>query len=437
MAAVLAVKKEIPESAMNKKITECLLTIAPLGLLLVSALMLMTCDEPWHPALRDVSLIQHTIFIIKENRTFDNYFGDFPGADGVTVGRLSSGQEIQLTHIADSYLPSLCNSWECAFESIDGGKMDSFNLATGNLDAYGRLLEPDIPNYWAYARRFTLADRYFTAVRGPSLPNHLFTVAPQSGGVIDNSSTSTGGTNCDGTPAGLVPVMDQNGNVTQQSPCFDFQTLPDQLEAAGVSWRYYSEGGGILSSIRHIRNSPLWKKRVGDPAEFMSDAIAGKLAEVSWILPPGNMGEHPPDSACQGENWTVEAMNAVMQGPDWNSTAVFLVWDDFGGFYDHVSPPQVDRFGLGPRAPLLVISPYAKAGYISHTVYEQSSILRFIENRYHIATLTLRDRNASDMLDSFDFNQAPLAPLILSQRPCPQTPSGAGHPARYTAFDND
>jgi phospholipase C len=319
-------------------------------------------------------------------------------------------------------------------QAIDGGKMDGFDLTTGNLDAYGRMSEQYVPNYWAYAQRFVLADRFFTAVHGPSFPNHLFTVAPQSGGVMDNTNNDGQGINCDGTTTGTVPVMDQNGNVTQQSPCVDFETLPDLLEAAGISWTYY--GGGILNTIRHIRNGPLWK-RIREPSEFLSDTTAGTLPAVSWVLPPEGMGEHAPDSVCQGENWTTQVLNAIMLSPEWNSTVVFMLWDDFGGYYDHVSPPQVDRFGLGPRVPLLIMSPFAKPRYVSHTVYEQSSILKFVERRYHLAPLTARDEIASDMLDSFDFSQAPQPPFILAPRSCPAEPAGLTHPASYTAFDND
>jgi len=135
-------------------------------------------------------------------------------------------------------------------------------------------------------------------------------------------------------------------------------------------------------------------------------------------LPPSAESQHPGNSVCEGENWTVRVLNALMQGPDWNSTAVFITWDDFGGFYDHVSPPQIDQFGFGPRVPMLVISPFAKAGYISHTVYEHSSILKFVETRYKLQPLTSRDAAASNMLDTFDFDQQPRSPLILQQRQC-------------------
>jgi phospholipase C len=368
---------------------------------------------------RNVTAIQHTVFIFKENHTFDNYFGMFAGANGVTSGMISSGQVVSLHHMPDSYQGNLCNSWGCALEAMDAGRMDKFDLISGDgLDAYTQVTEQDVPNYWAYARRFVLADNYFTSVHGPSVPNHLFSVAAQSGGVIDNgghSGSGVSGLTCDGTPYGTVTVLNANGNLTQHPPCFDFQILADLLEGAGIGWKYYSEDGGVLRMINH---SPAWQARIAPAAQFVSDAKTGHLPSVSWLIPPGTASEHPPYSICEGENWTVSVLNAVMQGPSWNSTAVFITWDDFGGFYDHVPPPQVDRFGLGPRVPLLIISPFAKPGYISHTVYEHSSVLKFVETRYGLKSLTARDGTASNMLDSFDFNQQPQSPLILPERQC-------------------
>jgi len=140
---------------------------------------------------------------------------------------------------------------------------------------------------------------------------------------------------------------------------------------------------------------------------------------MSWVIPPYMESEHPPNSICAGENQTTQFVNAIMQGPVWNSTVVFITYDDFGGFYDHVVPPQVDRDGMGPRVPLLIISPFAKPRYISHTLYEHSSMLKFVETLYHLPSLTARDAAASDMLDSFDFNQPPQPPLVLSSHQCP------------------
>jgi phospholipase C len=410
-----------------------------IAVIFCASMPLVTCNSSTTShAANDPSAIQHIVFIVKENRTFDNYFGGFPSADGATSGVTSTGKVVALSPTPDCYQGAICNSWACAIQACDSGKMDKFDLTTGGtMAAFTQLAEKDIPNYWAYARHFTLADRYFTSVHGPSLPNHLFTVAAQSVGAIDNENNAVSGNDCSGAASGTIPVMDDNGNVTQQSPCFEIQTLPDELENARISWKYYSLGGGILSLIRHIYNSPLIAQRTADSSQFQADAASGSLPAVSWVLPPEGNGEHPPESSCAGENWTVNVLNALMQSPQWESTVVFITWDDFGGFYDHVPAPQVDRFGFGPRAPLLIISPFAKRGYVSPTVYEQSSILKFIETRYHLLPLTSRDRAASDMLDSFDFSQPPQDPLILTPRTCPAAPAGLVMPKAYTAYDND
>ncbi len=369
---------------------------------------------------RDVTAIQHTVFIVKENHTFDNYFGTFPGADGATTGITSTGQVVPLTTMPDTYQAQLCNGWSCAIQAIDGGKMDRFDLISGALSAYVQTNEQSIPNYWAYARQFVLADAYFTSVHGPSTPNYFYTIAAQSGGIIDNGDPGPG-TLCDGTPYGNAAVIDDAGNITYQAPCFDFQTLADSLEKAGLTWKYYGDGlpGGVFAWIRHIRESPTWPDHVAPSAQFIADVQNGQLPAMSWLYPPAGKTDHPPESVCEGENWTVQQLNALMESTQWNSTAVFVTWDDFGGFYDHVPPPQLDIMGLGPRVPLLIISPFAKAGYVSHTVYEHSSILKFVETRYQLPPLTARDGMASNMLDSFDFSQQPQVPLILQPRQCP------------------
>ena len=370
---------------------------------------------------QNFTAIQHTVFLINENHTFDNYFGTFPGADGTTTGLISTGQSIPLSPMADSDpADNLCNGWDCSLQAMDGGKMDKFDvIGGGTWSAYTQVTSEQIPNYWAYAQRFTLADHYFTSVHGPSLPNHLFALAAQSGGVIDNGGNPGPGTDCDGSSWGTVTVIDQYGNRSQQARCFHFKTLPDALHEAGITWKYYGENGGFLSLIASIRNTNLWNEGIASPTQFFADAKSGHLPSVSWLMPPGEYSEHPPGSVCEGENWTVSVLNAVMQGPDWNSTVVFITWDDFGGFYDHMAPPQVDQFGLGPRVPLLIISPYAKSGYVSHTVYDHTSVLKFIETRYGLQPLTSRDAAASNMLDSFDFAQAPQVPLLLQPHTCP------------------
>jgi phospholipase C len=381
------------------------------------------------PSGGGLDAIQHIVFIIKENRTFDNYFGTFPGADGATSGTTSTGQVIQLGHTPDQTPRDICHTWDCANEAINGGKMNGFDRlpgcnVNGDLLCYTQMTQQDIPNYFALAQNFVLADRMFSSLHGPSFPNHLYTVAAQSGGAINVPVHAPWG--CDAAADNTVQVIDSSGNITTQFPCFDFQTLADSLQNAGVSWKYYAPVKGqlgyvfsALDAINHIRNSPLWTANVVPYGQFVSDAQSGQLPAVSWLIADYAESEHPPDSTCRGENWTVQQLNAVMQGPDWHSTAVFLTWDDFGGFYDHVAPDNVDQFGFGPRVPLIIISPFARKGFISHTMYEFSSFLRFAERRFDLAALTSRDTTANDMTDSFDFSQTPLPPLVLQPRQCP------------------
>jgi phospholipase C len=399
-----------------------------LGLTLGAISFLAACGETPQtspPTMHSgsINLIQHIVFIVKENRTFDNYFGTFPGADGATEGTMSNGRVVSLTHEPDALPHDICHVWDCAIRAINGGKMNGFNIDGGSL-AYTQFTEADIPNYFAYATHFVLADHMFSSLHGPSFPNHLYTIAAQSGGVIDNPSEGIWG--CDAPSATTVPVMNLSGKVSMQYPCFDFRTLADSLQDANIFWRYYAPSKGdqgyiwsAYDAINHIRNTPTWTQRVVPETEFVSDAANGTLPTVSWLVPTFSLSEHPPTSACQGENWTVQQINAIMQGPLWNSTAIFVTWDDYGGFYDHVAPPDLDVYGLGPRVPLLIISPYAKEAYISHTQYEFSSVLKFIEERFNLQPLTLRDEGANDMMDSFDFGQNPLPPLVLQTRQCP------------------
>src|SRR5439155_25919650 len=179
---------------------------------------------------------------------------------------------------------------------------------------------------------------------------------------------------------------------------------------------------------RHIRFGPLWKKVV-EPDTFLSDVKHNKLPAVSWLIPPEGLNEHPGNgvSVCAGENWTVQQINAVMQSKYWKSTVIVVVWDDFGGFYDHLAPPHYDIMGLGPRTPALIISPYTRqgsnpeGGFIDHTVYEFSSVLKFIEDLHHLPSLTARDRTADPLSGALDFTKPPrLDPLVFPYRSdCP------------------
>ncbi len=429
------------------------------------------------PAIRpSLQTIQHIVFIIKENRSFDEYFGTFPGADGATTGvcgtcgpggtpeTLKLGKTPDMTcNNSVCYDPG--HYWQDAHAAVDGGKMDGFNLEAngtalmpdGSYLPYTQMPPAGIPNYWSYAQHFTLADHMFASLEGPSMPNHLYTVAASSTGVFtksgltlsvinvpyDPSNPNSQDWGCDSDPDTFVEVMDSNGLITgepggpaAQFPCLDptAQTIVDSLQSNNISWRYYAPGGSAvtgsadapggyqwnaLDAVNHIRNGSLWTPNyIAPDTQFVTDAATGNLPAVSWVV-TGDGSEHPYNSTCFGENWTVQQIDAIMNGPDWATTAIFLTWDDYGGFYDHVPPQTVDRLGLGPRVPLIIISPYAKPGYISKTQYEFSSFLAFVEKRFGLSALTDRDATANDMEDSFDFRQTPLSPLLLTARTCP------------------
>jgi len=381
---------------------------------------------------KGIHKIKHIVFLVKENRTFDNYFGTYPGADGATTGTVSTGDVIPLGHAPDVTPNDIDHSFQAAVKAIDGGNMDQFDLINGgNTDingtplAYTQYTEDDIPNYFRYARNFVLADEFFSSLTGPSFPNHLYTVGAQSGGAINNPANSAGRWGCDAPANSRVAVMDADDNITHVYPCFDFDTLADRLESRGLDWKYYAPGQdqsgyiwSALDAIQHIRLTDLWTQHVVPTEQFVIDAQNGELPSVSWLVIKSGLSEHPPASVCLGENWTVEQLNAVMQGPEWSSTVVFLTWDDFGGFYDHVAPPVVDNFGFGPRVPLLIISPWVKPGRITHTTLEFSSVLKFIEQRFDLDPLTQRDLDANEIFDVFDFDQNPNPPLILDTRDC-------------------
>lgn len=394
--------------------------------------------------------IEHVVFIIKENRTFDHYFGRYPGAEGTRFGKLSTGKRIRLTDAPDILPFDLGHDFQSGLIAVNGGAMDSFDklpLNGDTLAGYSQFDRTTLPTYFRYADEFVLGDHMFSSMYGPTFPEHLYTVAAQSGRVTGNKITRgdiTPGGYCD-DPSERVPRFKKLDSDDERAvmraekipdipkvesyweeaePCFDFDVLPDSLEEAGVSWRYYGNAGfySALLAIRHIRFSEHWGTDVVREDRFMSDIRDENLREVSWVLPGVGYDEHPGarHSVCKGENWTVRHLNALMSSDQWASTAVIIVWDDFGGFYDHVPPPQLDVMGLGPRVPLLIISPWAKRGYIDSTTYEFSSVLKFIETLHGLDPLTARDTQADDMMGAFDFDQEPAGrKLMLEEQECP------------------
>jgi phospholipase C len=381
--------------------------------------------------------IQHVVIIIKENRSFDHMFGTFPGANGATFG-MAGSKKIPLAH-AKLVQNDLPHHWTASIADIDGGKMDGFYKSAPHYASYVQLHQSDIPNYWKYAQAFALADNFFSAMYGGSFPNHMYFAAADSDDMSDNpfnEKNDPAAWGCDSTAGTETPRRDpNNGKLSYIFPCVDIPTLPDELNTAGLSWRYYSATANqygyiwsVLDAINHIRNGSQWDTNVLPIDNFEND-VQTQLADVTWITPLGNYSDHPDPKVnlCAGEGWSVDIINAIMKSPFWNSTAIFLVWDDFGGFYDHVAPPKVDYFGVGMRVPLIVISPYVQAGTVQHAVSQVPSLLSFTEKVFNLPPLTQRDKNADDLMEMFDFTQQPLSPLILTPRKCPnvKAPKGA------------
>lgn len=378
--------------------------------------------------------IRHIIIIDKENHSFDNIFGLFPGADGARYAEISTGKTVKLGHTPDNTLLDVGHAGEAAALAVNNGRMNRFDLLPGAIQdgkdiADSEYTEKDIPNYWKYAKTFTLDDHLFATIMGPSFPNHLVTVAATSGYTTDNPHGQLlHAWGCDGGSSSWVNGINAAGKPFLTHPCFNFQTLPDLMQKYHVSWKYYAPpqfaSGYVwsaLDAIKHIRYGPLWKSNVQSDKTFVSDVKHGRLPAVSWLVTNARLSDHPPASICLGENWTVQMINAVMQSKYWPSTAIFLTWDDFGGFYDHVAPPRLDDISLGPRVPSIVISPYARPHYIDHKTLDFDSLLRFIEDDFSLPSLTSRDKSARSIVSSFNFSQTPRSPLVLHTRRCPKS----------------
>jgi phospholipase C len=396
--------------------------------------------------------IKHVVFIVKENRTFDHLFGRMPGVNGATFGRTCDGRRVRLRPATDR-VPDIDHGFADGLVAINGGRMNCFDrLRRGeDLGGYVSYRREAIPNYWALAEYFTLADRFFSSIYGPTGVEHLWVISAQSDRFVDMEREGQYGTG-----AARERCLDRQERAysfrrmtkeerdiayrleeipaivalttrfwTERWPCIDIEILPDLLEERGISWKYYQGGNShmkVMTGIRHVRFGPMWE-RVVPPDEFFRDVEQRTLPRVSWLIPPHEVNDHPRGgeaSICEGENWTVRAVNALQRSPYWHETAVVLTWDDFGGFYDHVAPPHVDLYGLGPRVPAIVISPWARPGYVDSRTYEFSSVLKLIETIWGLPAMTERDRRASNMLDAFDFTQEPLEPLILEERECPR-----------------
>jgi phospholipase C len=393
--------------------------------------------------------IKRVLYVMPENRSFDNIYGSYPGANGASTG-LKFGEEVPLTS-CPAWLPGDLPHDRAAFlNSVDDGAYDGF--ATGEFGdpwAYTKFDGRSVPVYWRYADDYVLCDNFFTSVGGPSHPNHLFFVAGQSGGVIDNpenieTRTDEHGTfkswGCDAVGEDVfVFVKDEHGNLGKHSTCFDLMTVPQQLESIGVSWAYYSAGPyqpgyfwNSLNAIEGVFHTDLWRPEHIRPVDrIVRDIREDTLPAVTWVTPRFELSGHPPESTCYSQNWLAGIVNAVMQSDGWAHTAIFVAWDMWGGLYDHVPPRVVDELGYGSRVPSLVISPYAKRGYVDDAEADHCAPLRFIEDNWGLPHLTERIERSHDFEHVFDFGRNPRT----DARPAPRIGSCFGTPWDYPGDD--
>jgi phospholipase C len=432
--------------------------------------------------LSGIHKIQHVVIIMQENRSFDSYFGTFPGADGIPMQNgvpavcgpdPRTGDCVKPFHDPHDLNRGGPHSEKDAAADIDRGKMDGFVAEAGPGRGCRRAFDPacgggaggvdvmgyhdarEIPNYWTYARQFVLQDHMFEPNASWSLPEHLFMVSEWSARCASGDPMS-----CVNELQTPDRIRWGRGRGPVSRPNYAWTDLTYLLHQANVGWAYYVAEGTQPDCDDDAVTCPQKPQRAGTPqiwnplpwfetvredgelrniqtvSRFFEAARDGTLPAVSWVVPNGRVSEHPPALVSAGQTYVTSLINAVMQGPDWNSTAIFLSWDDWGGFYDHVVPPTVDRNGYGLRVPGLVISPYARKSYIDHQVLSFDAYVKFIEDDFlggrRIDPKTdgrpdprpdVRENlpQLGSLVQDFDFTQPPRPPIVLSPTP----PAGA------------
>ncbi len=371
--------------------------------------------------------IKHVVYIVQENRSFNDIFMGYPGADTVSSGKSTLGKKIKLQPVSLKTVYDIDHSANAMFTACHGkGKlpgtdcrMDGFNLEdVEGGPPYGQYVyvpHSESKPYFDMAHEFVLADRMFASQLDESFVAHQYIIAAQADSSVNVPTAQWG---CEGDPGDQVEtITKQRTYGPAQRPCFDYQTLGDELDTAKLSWRFYTSKytqplGGFWSSyqgVKHIYKGPDWHKDIITPQKkFLTDIAAGQLSSFTWITPLCLDSDHMSCGGGLGPSWVTSLVNAVGKSKFWDSTAVFVQWDDWGGAYDPVPPPHRGYDGVGFRVPLIVISPYAKKDYVSHVQYETASVLRFAEDLFGLPQLSAADRRAtSPAADCFDFSQKP------------------------------
>ncbi len=364
--------------------------------------------------------IQHMIVVMQQNHTYDNYFGTYPGGEGVPVNTCmpvslsdpANNLCILPFYIGEYPLSDLSHGSRTFFEQYNNGLMNGFIEAQNRRNLDGKLSmayfdDHELSYYWNLADEYVLFDRYFSSAHSGSIMNRLFWTT--------------------GTPGDGTNNIPSNGYG-------DIPTIFDKLEERGISWKFYINNYDPNLDYRSLAeltylppqiqwvpllgfdrflDDPQLSSRIVDLKEYYEDLNRGTLPAVSYVLLLGAT-EHPISDVTLGQRVTRTMIQTLMQSDAWNSSAFFITYDDWGGWYDHVPPPQVDKYGLGFRVPALLVSPYARKGHVEHTQLEHASFLKFIEENWGIPPLATRDAHANNFLAAFDFSNKPRAPEFIT-----------------------
>jgi phospholipase C len=374
--------------------------------------------------------IKHVIIIVQENRTPDNLFQGVPGADISKTGKNSEGQIVKLHPISLAAPWDLSHGRGAFIMDYDGGKMDGWNdklPAQFQNRPFGYVPRSQNQPYYDMATQYAFADRMFQTQQAGSFPAHQYLVSGTSSALpvtydsasnnpYDSRSPYTPApAGCDAPSYSVVPTLSRETGKAGRNlfPCFDRPALSDLLDARNLSWRYYEHrlGTGLwyaFDAIKHVRYGPDYANVTSPSQTILKDISGGNLASLSWVMPPAEeFSDHPDSRSTMGPAWVSAVVNAVGRSPYWDSTAIFITWDDWGGWYDHVKPTIYNHFELGFRVPLVVVSAYARKDYVSHNEHEFGSILRFAERNFDLGSLHTTDQRSDDLTDMFDFRQQP------------------------------
>jgi len=396
-----------------------------------------TLTRAHHPirvrqAMRQHTSLTHIVIVVQENRSVDNLFQFLPNADTQFWGLNSYNQQVRLQPVSLTAAYDLQHNHYPAWSTeYNGGAMNGFNLDPSHcvkhrgcpppeLRAYGYVPKADVEPYYLMAESYAFADHMFETNQGPSFPAHQYIVSGTStihdgSGLRAAEDVGNGLGGCDSPPGSSVPVINLRGYETRRVfPCFDRRSIFTLLDAAGISWKYYQAHAGahIINAVDALK--PIWKNQqeynanvIVPPSRVLKDIKHHDLASVVFVTPTTAESDHPGDNDGSGPSWVASVVNAVGNSTYWSESAVIVIWDDWGGWYDHVTPTVRNSYELRFRVPMIVISPYAKTGYVSHVPYEFGSILKFVEETFGLGSLGTTDTNANDLSDCFNFALKP------------------------------